>query len=45
MKRLLLITGLITLFLATKAQDKKAKIAYDEILANKLGADYYGMKM
>ncbi|MDQ0638516.1 uncharacterized protein YciI [Pedobacter sp. W3I1] len=45
MKKLLLLTCLITVMIATQAQDKKAKVPYDEALAKKLGADNYGMKM
>ncbi|MNK32688.1 YciI-like protein [compost metagenome] len=45
MKKLLLLTCLIAAALTMQAQDKKAKVPYDEALAKKLGADDYGMKM
>lgn len=45
MKKLFLFISLLTVTLATQAQEKKAKTPYDEALAKKLGADNYGMKM
>jgi len=45
MKKLLLLTFLITFIISANAQEKKPKAAYDEVLAKKLGADNYGMKM
>jgi uncharacterized protein YciI len=45
MKKLLFLTWLIIAMFTTQAQDKKAKVPYDEALAKKLGADNYGMKM
>lgn len=45
MKKLLLAICLSAATLAVAAQDKKAKVPYDEALAKKLGADDYGMKM
>ncbi|KIA91542.1 hypothetical protein OC25_21070 [Pedobacter kyungheensis] len=45
MKKLLLAICLSATTLAVAAQDKKAKVPYDEALAKKLGADDYGMKM
>ncbi|MBT2564843.1 hypothetical protein J7E50_23585 [Pedobacter sp. ISL-68] len=45
MKKLFLFISLITATLAIQAQEKKAKVIYDEALAKKLGADNYGMKM
>lgn len=45
MKKLLLAICLSAATLVVTAQDKKAKVPYDEALAKKLGADDYGMKM
>lgn len=45
MKKLLLVTSLITAIICVNAQEKKPKVPYDEALAKKLGADNYGMKM
>ena len=46
MKKLLLLTCCLIVFALTiQAQEKKAKVPYDEALAKKLGADDYGMKM
>jgi uncharacterized protein YciI len=45
MKKLFLLTCLITAALSIQAQEKKTKVPYDEALAKKLGADNYGMKM
>jgi uncharacterized protein YciI len=45
MKKLLLLTFLITTIISVNAQEKKTKVPYDEALAKKLGADNYGMKM
>jgi len=45
MKKLLLLSFLITAIIAVQAQEKKPKVPYDEALAKKLGADNYGMKM
>jgi uncharacterized protein YciI len=45
MKKLLLLTCLITTIISVNAQEKKTKVPYDEALAKKLGADNYGMKM
>ncbi len=45
MKKLLLLTFLITAIISVNAQGKKPKVPYDEALAKKLGADNYGMKM
>ncbi|ARS40554.1 hypothetical protein CA265_13150 [Sphingobacteriaceae bacterium GW460-11-11-14-LB5] len=45
MKKIFLLISLITITFATLAQEKKAKVPYDEALAKKLGADNYGMKM
>jgi len=45
MKKIFLLISLITITFATQAQEKKAKVPYDEALAKKLGANNYGMKM
>lgn len=45
MKKLTLVTCLLLSIFTINAQEKKSKIAYDETLAKKLGADDYGMKM
>lgn len=39
------MTCILCSLLHVKAQDKKPKVAFDEALAKKLGADNYGMKM
>ncbi|WP_316802818.1 YciI family protein [Pedobacter nototheniae] len=45
MKKLLLFICLFASGYLAKAQDQKPKVAYDEVLAKKLDADNYGMKM
>jgi len=45
MRKLLFTICLCAVTAVVSAQDKKAKAAYDENLAKKLGADDYGMKM
>lgn len=45
MKKLFVLICLITTTIFVQAQEKKPKTPYDEVLAKKLGADNYGMKM
>jgi uncharacterized protein YciI len=45
MKKLFVLICLITTAIFVQAQEKKPKAPYDEVLAKKLGADNYGMKM
>ncbi len=45
MKKLFVLICLITTTIFVQAQEKKPKAPYDEVLAKKLGADNYGMKM
>jgi len=45
MRKLIVVICLAFLMLNIKAQEQKPKVAYDETLAKKLGADDYGMKM
>ncbi|WP_316736535.1 YciI family protein [Pedobacter aquatilis] len=45
MKKIFLLTSLLCSCIITNAQETKQKIAFDETLAKKLGADDYGMKM